>query len=188
MFWQSQPNIDFYLLPGFQSQIPDYLPDLLTDPITSFPPVSKAASVNQLIPTPHKPINQAQITPSMATTSFLLSSPPFSGTSRRFTSSLTRPIHHHSTCLHRLITPSLRRSRSIVTCAAAASSPIHALIFDCDGVILESEHLHRQAYNDAFAHFGVRCPPFSSEPLSWDPDFYDELQNLIGGGKPKMRW
>ncbi|KAE8706961.1 Haloacid dehalogenase-like hydrolase domain-containing protein [Hibiscus syriacus] len=52
---------------------------------------------------------------------------------------------------------------------------------------LESEHLHRQAYNDAFAHFNVRCPP-SSQPLSWDIDFYDVLQNLIGGGKPKMRW
>ncbi|KAE8693236.1 Haloacid dehalogenase-like hydrolase domain-containing protein [Hibiscus syriacus] len=69
----------------------------------------------------------------------------------------------------------------------SASHSLQALIFDCDGVILESEHLHRQAYNDAFAHFNVRCPP-SSQPLNWDPDFYDVLQNLIGGGKPKMRW
>ncbi|XP_073006477.1 haloacid dehalogenase-like hydrolase domain-containing protein At4g39970 [Typha latifolia] len=72
--------------------------------------------------------------------------------------------------------------------SSSLSSPLHALIFDCDGVILESEHLHRQAYNDAFAHFGVRCPPSSQQTLLWDSDFYDELQNRIGGGKPKMRW
>ncbi|XP_077213333.1 haloacid dehalogenase-like hydrolase (HAD) superfamily protein [Tasmannia lanceolata] len=68
-------------------------------------------------------------------------------------------------------------------------SSFQALIFDCDGVILESEHLHRKAYNDAFAHFNVHCPSSqSSEPLNWSSDFYDELQNRIGGGKPKMRW
>ncbi|RDX91667.1 Haloacid dehalogenase-like hydrolase domain-containing protein [Mucuna pruriens] len=73
--------------------------------------------------------------------------------------------------------------------SASASSSLQALIFDCDGVILESEHLHRQAYNDAFVHFKVRCPSSSSpHPLNWDVQFYDELQNLIGGGKPKMRW
>ncbi|KAL4366788.1 hypothetical protein GQ457_05G014670 [Hibiscus cannabinus] len=71
--------------------------------------------------------------------------------------------------------------------SVSASRSLQALIFDCDGVILESEHLHRQAYNDAFAHFNVRCPP-SSQPLNWDLEFYDVLQNLIGGGKPKMRW
>lgn len=59
------------------------------------------------------------------------------------------------------------------------------MILDCDGVILESEDLHRRAYNDAFSHFVVRC---SSQPLNWDSDFYDVLQNTIGGGKPKMRW
>ncbi|KMZ59277.1 Haloacid dehalogenase-like hydrolase domain-containing protein [Zostera marina] len=68
------------------------------------------------------------------------------------------------------------------------SSPIHALIFDCDGVILESEHLHREAYNEAFIHFDVRCPSSAAAPLVWSPEFYDELQNHIGGGKPKMRW
>ncbi|KHG15559.1 cbbY [Gossypium arboreum] len=71
--------------------------------------------------------------------------------------------------------------------SVSASHSLQALIFDCDGVILESEHLHREAYNDAFAHFNVRCPP-SSQPLNWDLQFYDVLQNLIGGGKPKMRW
>jgi hypothetical protein len=72
--------------------------------------------------------------------------------------------------------------------ASASSSSFQALIFDCDGVILESEHLHRQAYNDAFLHFNVRSPSSSSQPLNWDIQFYDQLQNQIGGGKPKMRW
>ncbi|MFS8015134.1 putative phosphoglycolate phosphatase-like, domain 2, HAD superfamily [Helianthus anomalus] len=70
---------------------------------------------------------------------------------------------------------------------SAASRAMEALIFDCDGVILESEDLHRQAYNLAFAHFDVRCPPFS-EVLDWGTEFYDVLQNQVGGGKPKMRW
>ena len=67
-----------------------------------------------------------------------------------------------------------RKARAGVRCA------LKAVIFDCDGVILESEHLHRQAYNEAFAHFKVGC--------EWSPEFYDDLQNRIGGGKPKMRW
>lgn len=76
----------------------------------------------------------------------------------------------------------------------AISAALKAVIFDCDGVILESEHLHRQAYNDAFAYFNVQCASShsasssSSSPLVWDAEFYDELQNQIGGGKPKMRW
>ncbi|TVU05437.1 hypothetical protein EJB05_48601, partial [Eragrostis curvula] len=88
----------------------------------------------------------------------------------------------------------LRRASPLLVVSASASAPppsatsLDALIFDCDGVILESENLHRQAYNDAFAHFGVRCPPGSADPLYWDEAFYDELQNQIGGGKPKMRW
>ncbi|KAL7143964.1 hypothetical protein ABFS83_08G226900 [Erythranthe nasuta] len=79
-----------------------------------------------------------------------------------------------------------RRPPLVVTVSAA----LQALIFDCDGVILESEHLHRQAYNDAFEHFNVRCPSSSSssQPLNWTPEFYDVFQNLVGGGKPKMRW
>ncbi len=72
---------------------------------------------------------------------------------------------------------------SIVKCRDA----LDALVFDCDGVILESEDLHRRAYNAAFHHFNVCCPQ-SPEPLVWTSEFYDELQNQIGGGKPKMRW
>ncbi|XP_039125741.1 haloacid dehalogenase-like hydrolase domain-containing protein At4g39970 [Dioscorea cayenensis subsp. rotundata] len=103
---------------------------------------------------------------------------------RRGASPLLRP---HPPLLRR----SPLRSRAPISAAAGpaeGASPLHALIFDCDGVILESEHLHRQAYNDAFAHFSVRSPASSSEILFWETDFYDELQNRIGGGKPKMRW
>ncbi|KAG0528080.1 hypothetical protein BDA96_06G287600 [Sorghum bicolor] len=84
--------------------------------------------------------------------------------------------------------PIARRRRAPRFVMVSASASLEALIFDCDGVILESENLHRQAYNDAFANFGVRCPPASADPLYWDEAFYDELQNRIGGGKPKMRW
>ncbi|KAM7275309.1 hypothetical protein ACFE04_017175 [Oxalis oulophora] len=79
-----------------------------------------------------------------------------------------------------------RRKPVRVSASSSSQSPLKALIFDCDGVILESEHLHQQAYNDAFAHFNVRCSP--SDSLYWDTEFYDVLQNTIGGGKPKMRW
>ncbi|KAM0936303.1 putative sugar-terminal-phosphatase [Dioscorea sansibarensis] len=110
-------------------------------------------------------------------------------------SSPLRSRHLASPCLRPhppLLRQSPLRSRvpisAAATAAAEAASPLHALIFDCDGVILESEHLHRQAYNDAFAHFSVRSPASSSEILFWETDFYDELQNRIGGGKPKMRW
>ena len=65
----------------------------------------------------------------------------------------------------------------------SASASLQALVFDCDGMILEFEHLHREAYNDAFTHFNVRCPSSSDEsqqPLNWGIDFYDQLQNRIG--------
>eukprot|EP00898_Chlorokybus_atmophyticus_P004484 jgi/Chlat1/5036/Chrsp329S04917 len=74
----------------------------------------------------------------------------------------------------------------------AAGGSSQALIFDCDGVILESEDLHRRAYNDAFKHFDVVCPEGYRNPSTgateWTEDFYDDLQNRVGGGKPKMRW
>lgn len=76
----------------------------------------------------------------------------------------------------------------VSTISATSSRSLKALIFDCDGVILESENLHRQAYNDAFSHFDVRCPSSSPESLNWSLEFYDKFQNLVGGGKPKMRW
>jgi hypothetical protein len=44
----------------------------------------------------------------------------------------------------------------------------------------QSEGLHRDAYNNAFEEFGI--------DYRWTPEYYDELQNKIGGGKPKMRY
>lgn len=60
-----------------------------------------------------------------------------------------------------------------------------ALLFDCDGVIVETEELHRQAYNSAFKEFGLKIPSTNS-PVEWTVEYYDELQNTVGGGKPKM--
>ncbi|CAI7904116.1 unnamed protein product [Closterium sp. NIES-53] len=79
--------------------------------------------------------------------------------------------------------------RTVVAAATspAGKTPIRALVFDCDGVILESEDLHRRAYNAAFAHFAIRCPG-ENAVVDWTTEFYDVLQNKIGGGKPKMRW
>lgn len=75
-------------------------------------------------------------------------------------------------------------SSAAVVRASTASSELEsanwALIFDCDGVILESESLHREAYNSVFREFEV--------DYTWSPEYYDELQNKVGGGKPKMRF
>ena len=73
--------------------------------------------------------------------------------------------------------------RPIATCSG---NGIKSLVFDCDGVILESEDLHRTAYNATFEHFGVKCPE-EKAVVEWTTEFYDVLQNKIGGGKPKMR-
>ncbi|KAK9915344.1 hypothetical protein WJX75_007896 [Coccomyxa subellipsoidea] len=70
---------------------------------------------------------------------------------------------------------------------AAETIGLKALIFDCDGVILLSEDLHRVAYNAAFENFQIRCNGQGSI-ANWSVEFYDKLQNSIGGGKPKMRW
>lgn len=57
---------------------------------------------------------------------------------------------------------------------AAAAAELKCLVFDCDGVILESEDLHRRAYNAAFEHFSIDC---GGTPVQWDEAFYDVLQN-----------
>lgn len=62
---------------------------------------------------------------------------------------------------------------------AATHTRSQALIFDCDGVIAESEHLHRDAYNEVFKEFELG--------VTWSDEYYEQLQNSIGGGKPKMR-
>jgi len=65
---------------------------------------------------------------------------------------------------------------------------VEALIFDCDGVIVESEDIHRRAYNATFENFQVMCPGQKDGVVEWTEEFYDMLQNKVGGGKPKMRW
>ncbi|GIL50218.1 hypothetical protein Vafri_6325 [Volvox africanus] len=90
---------------------------------------------------------------------------------------LNRPIPGRRTTLK-----AVPRASSLVARAA-----MKALIFDCDGVILESEDLHRRAYNATFKHFNVKCGGEQGY-VNWDESFYDMLQNTVGGGKPKMRW
>ena len=110
------------------------------------------------------------------------------------------PSSSHPPSLHLRTNPSLKpfffrkqsstpsSSRPSLPCCCRASS-LKALVFDCDGVILESEDLHRRAYNAAFSHFQIVCPGLGSDqPLEWTSEFYDKFQNQIGGGKPKMRW
>ncbi|CAG9460690.1 unnamed protein product [Pedinophyceae sp. YPF-701] len=80
---------------------------------------------------------------------------------------------------------SVRSRTSARGALVVAAAELKALVWDCDGVILESEDLHRRAYNAAFAHFDVRV---GGEVVEWDVAFYDKLQNTVGGGKPKMRW
>lgn len=53
-----------------------------------------------------------------------------------------------------------------------------AIIFDCDGVLLESEELHRVAYNRTWAAAGLG--------FEWSVPYYEELQNAVGGGRAKM--
>ena len=48
-----------------------------------------------------------------------------------------------------------------------------ALIFDIDGTLSETEELHRRAFNDVFADFGL--------PWRWDVDLYRDLLDVAGG-------
>ncbi len=52
---------------------------------------------------------------------------------------------------------------------------------------MESEDIHRRAYNAVFEHFNAVCPG-EAAPVHWSEEYYDGLQNKVGGGKPKMRY
>lgn len=55
----------------------------------------------------------------------------------------------------------------------------HALIFDCDGVLADTErHAHLPAFNAMFREFGL--------PVQWSEAEYDRLL-LIGGGKERLK-
>ncbi len=54
-----------------------------------------------------------------------------------------------------------------------------ALIFDCDGVLVDTERDgHRVAFNQAFSRQGLE--------VEWDEELYGELLQ-VGGGKERMR-
>ncbi|MCX7945954.1 MAG: HAD-IA family hydrolase [Hydrogenophilus sp.] len=50
---------------------------------------------------------------------------------------------------------------------------LRALLFDLDGTLAETEELHRQAFNAAFAAAGL--------PWHWSPERYAELLAIAGG-------
>ncbi|MHB8886657.1 MAG: HAD family hydrolase, partial [Methylovirgula sp.] len=56
--------------------------------------------------------------------------------------------------------------------------PLEALIFDVDGTLAETEELHRQAFNETFARFGL--------DWSWSVDLYRKLLKVTGG-KERIR-
>lgn len=64
--------------------------------------------------------------------------------------------------------------------AILTGSAGRAVLFDCDGVIVVSEELHRLAYNQVFEEFETSTV--------WSEDYYEMLMNTIGGGKPKMHF
>ncbi|CCQ75077.1 HAD-IA family hydrolase [Magnetospira sp. QH-2] len=53
-----------------------------------------------------------------------------------------------------------------------------ALLFDVDGTLAESEELHRIAFNETFATFGL--------DWDWDPTLYKKLLK-VGGGKERIQ-
>jgi hypothetical protein len=59
-------------------------------------------------------------------------------------------------------------ARAAATAVAATSSSVDtiefALLFDCDGVILETEEYHRLAYNEAFRKFQLTI---DGQPVEW---------------------
>jgi len=60
--------------------------------------------------------------------------------------------------------------------SSSSSSPEFALLFDCDGVILETEELHRLAYNEAFQKFDLTI---GGEPVVWSVRFVHSLFVLL---------
>ncbi len=68
--------------------------------------------------------------------------------------------------------------RSVPTTQKLKQYVPKAIIFDCDGVLVESEELHRITYNETFLSEGLAH-------IQWSQDYYEVLQNQIGGGKEK---
>lgn len=77
--------------------------------------------------------------------------------------------------------------RALASTELRMSGGDYALLFDCDGVIVETEELHRLAYNAAFKKFGLKLNG-GADQVEWTVEYYDILQNTVGGGKPKMKY
>lgn len=74
--------------------------------------------------------------------------------------------------------PKLRSSRSARVVKCAALPLPEALLFDCDGVLVDTERDgHRISFNEAFQEKGLN--------VSWDVELYGELLKT-GGGKERM--
>ena len=68
------------------------------------------------------------------------------------------------------------RRSSVASRASTTEDPRFALLFDCDGVIVETEELHRLAYNGAFEAFELAI---DGERVEWRVEYYDVLQNTV---------
>lgn len=55
----------------------------------------------------------------------------------------------------------------------ASMTPLQALIFDVDGTLADTEEIHRQAFNRAFAEYSI--------PWTWSPELYGRLLAISGG-------
>uniref|UniRef100_A0ACD5WWK0 Uncharacterized protein n=1 Tax=Avena sativa TaxID=4498 RepID=A0ACD5WWK0_AVESA len=86
-------------------------------------------------------------------------------------------------CSLRFSTGRTRRAEAVRASAAGAggapaASPPAALLFDCDGVLVDTEKDgHRISFNETFAERELG--------VSWDVELYGELLK-IGGGKERM--
>ena len=74
--------------------------------------------------------------------------------------------------------PSPRILRNVITSSTAISAALEAILFDCDGVLADTERDgHRPAFNQAFEENNL--------DLVWDVDRYGVLLE-VGGGKERM--
>ncbi|GLT28107.1 hypothetical protein SLA2020_030630 [Shorea laevis] len=72
----------------------------------------------------------------------------------------------------------IRSTCHLVTCSASSSTLPSALLFDCDGVLVDTEKDgHRVSFNDTFKEKELG--------VTWEVDLYGDLLK-IGGGKERM--
>ena len=60
-----------------------------------------------------------------------------------------------------------------------------ALIFDCDGVLADTEPFHLISYNAAFAQLGLHV---GGEPVAWSDEYYSYLCTFASNGWARMRF